>query len=91
MRITSAEKRDQVSTAITSSNFILFSLFWVHHKNLCPLFFLMYINNLSNDKVSTVKHLAADILFFIAHNGKILADELNWDLKANLNGHPYAI
>ena len=55
-----------------------------------PFFFLIYIKNLSNHAVSTVKHLAADdILFFIAHHAKTLAGELNSDIKANLNGHLY--
>ena len=36
-----------------------------------------------------VKQLSVDdILFFIDHNVKTPADELNSDLKANLNGHP---
>ena len=52
------------------------------------LFFVIYINNISNHTVSTVKQLAADdILFFIPHNTKTSADELNLDLKATLNGH----
>ena len=56
---------------------------------LCPLFFLIYINNLSSQTVSTVKQLAADdILFSIAHSAKTLAGELNSDLKSNLNAHP---
>ena len=54
---------------------------------LCPLFFLIYINNLSNHIVSTAKQLAADDIFSNAHNAKTLAGELNTDLKANLNGH----
>ena len=32
-----------------------------------------------------------DISFFIAHNAKNLAGQLNSDLKANLNEHPYVI
>ena len=49
----------------------------------------MYINNLSNHILSTVKQLAADdILFIITHNVKTLAGELNSNLKANLNGYP---
>ena len=38
---------------------------------------------LSNHIVSTVKQLAA---VFIAHNATSSADELNSDLKVNLNG-----
>ena len=83
-----SQKIDKVSIDITSSDFSFQS--WVHHKNLSrPLFFLIYINNLSNHTVSTAKRLAAnDILFFIAHNAKMLADELNSDLKANVNAYP---
>ena len=56
---------------------------------LYPLFFVIYINNLSNYIVSTVKQLGADdILFLIAHNAKTSADELNPHLNANLNAHP---
>ena len=64
---------------------------WVYHNDLFHIlhFFLIYINNLSNHVVSTVKHLAADdILFFIGHNAKTAANELTSDLKASLNGHP---
>ena len=44
--------------------------------------FGIYIKNLSNHIVSTVKQLAADdILFLIAHNAKTSADELNSDFK----------
>ena len=54
------------------------------------LFFVIYINNISNHTVSTVEQLAADdILFFIAYHAETLAGELNSYLKANLNGHPY--
>ena len=83
-----SQKIDKVSIDIISSDFSFQS--WVHHKNLSrPLFFLIYINNLSNHTVSTAKRLAAnDILFFIAHNAKMLADELNSDLKANVNAYP---
>ena len=39
-----------------------------------------------------VKQLAADdMLFFIVHHAKIIAGELNSDLKASLNGYPYVI
>ena len=41
--------------------------------------------------VCTAKQLTADHIFFIAHNAKTSADELNSNLKANLNGHPYVI
>ena len=50
---------------------------------------LNYNKNLSNDTVSAVKQLVTDdILFFIAHNAKTSADELNSDLRTNVNGHP---
>ena len=48
---------------------------------------MIYIKNPSYHVVTTVKQLGADDLFFIAHNAKTSADELNSDLKANLNGH----
>ena len=82
-----------MSIAITSSNFTLFSLFGcTKGPILCSLFFLIYINNLSNHTLSTVKQLAADdILFFIAHHAKTLAGELNLNLKAHLNGHSSVI
>ena len=44
--------------------------------------------NLSNLKVSTVKQLADNILFFIAHNAKTSSDKLNSHLEVNLKGHP---
>ena len=57
--ITSAKKRDKVRAAAASSEFTFYFF-------LCPLFFLIYINNLSNHIVSTDKKLAADdVLFFI--------------------------
>ena len=76
-----------MSLAITSSD--LLSLFvFTTGSILSPLFFVIYINNLSNHIVSTAKQLAAnDILLFIAHSPKTLADELNSDLKANLKGY----
>ena len=89
MLMTSAKKRDKVSIAITSSEFY-FSVFlglpqW---SILCPLFFIIYINNLSNQIVSTVKQLAADdILFSIINNAKTSANELNSDLKAEWTFH----
>ena len=83
-----------MSIAITSSDFILFSLFGCTTRFyfILSLFFLIYINNVSNHSVSMVKQLAADnILFFIAHHAKTIAGELNSDLKASLNGHLYVI
>ena len=79
-----------MSIAITSSNFILFSLLGAPQRSiLCALFFLIYINNLSNHIISTIKQFTADdILFFIAHNAKTFTGELNSDLQANLNGYP---
>ena len=39
-----------------------------------------------------VRQLAADDIWcFIAHHAKTVNDELNSDLKASLNGHPYVI
>ena len=64
---------------------------WVYHNDLFHLLllFVIYVNNLSNHIVSTVKHLVADdILFSFAHNAKTSANELTSDLKASLNGHP---
>ena len=44
---------------------------------LCPLFVLVYINNLSNYKVPSIRQLVADnIFFFIPHNAKT-STELN--------------
>ena len=37
--------------------------------------------DLSYDMVSTVEQLVDDMLFFIAHNTKTPAYELNWNLK----------
>ena len=55
---------------------------------LGPLFFLIYINELSNDIVSTVKLFADDIsLFAIVHDPKTSAYNLNKDLQKFLNGH----
>ena len=49
---------------------------------LGPLFFLIYINDLSDDIVSTVKLFADDIsLFSVVHNSNITAKELNKDLQ----------
>ena len=56
---------------------------------LCPIFFLICIDNLSNHTVSAVKQLAADnTLFFIGHKAKTSADELISHLKINMNRHP---
>ena len=59
------------------------------HKDLfIPSIFLIYINNLTNHSIYCFTQLQADErLFFIAHNVKTLAGQLNSDLKANLNGH----
>ena len=47
-----------------------------------PLFFLIYINDLSIDIISSVKSFADDIsLFSIIHNAKTTAYELNKDLQ----------
>ena len=52
---------------------------------LGPLFFLIYINDLSD--VSTVKLFADNTsLFSVVHNNNITAKELNKDLQKNLNG-----
>ena len=49
---------------------------------LGPLFFLMYINNLSFDIISRVKLFAYDTsLFYIVHDPNTLANELNEDLQ----------
>ena len=49
---------------------------------LGPLFFLIYINDLSDDIVSTVKLFADDTsLFSVVHNSNITAKELNKDLQ----------
>ena len=50
---------------------------------LDPLFFLIYINDLSDDLVSTVKLLADDAsLFFVVHNSIISANELNNEMQS---------
>ena len=67
-----------MNIAITSSGFSFFSFFgFTRESLLCPLFCGIYINNLSNQIVSTVKH------FFIARNAKISTDELNSYLKSD--------
>ena len=49
---------------------------------LGPLFFLIYINDLSIDIISTVKLFADDtLLFSIIHDAKTTAYELNKDLQ----------
>ena len=74
-----------MSITITSSNFILFSLFGYPRKiYLCSLF-LIYIK--SNHIVPVVKQLAADGVLTFHFYAKTLAGELDPDLKANLNGH----
>ena len=48
---------------------------------LGPLSFLIYINDLSDDLVSSVKHFAGDTsLFSVVRNSSISANELNNDL-----------
>ena len=66
-----------MSIVIASSNFIFLVFLGLQQVSiLCPLFILIYINNiLSNHVVSTVKQLALDVLFFIAHNAETSADE----------------
>ena len=55
---------------------------------LGPLFFLIYINDLSVDITSTVKLFADDTsLFSIVHDPNTSTNELNKDLKRYLNGH----
>ena len=57
-----------MSIPITFSNFILFSLFGAPQGSiLCSLFSLIYIKNLSNQIVSTLKQLAADDKLSIQH------------------------
>ena len=49
---------------------------------LGPLSFLIYINDLSDDLVSSVKHFAGDTsLFSVVRNSSISANELNNDLQ----------
>ena len=60
MKNSAKKKRLSEYKATASSDF--FQSFEVHHKIyfLSSLFFAIYINNLSNHVVSTVKQLAAD-------------------------------
>ena len=85
-----SQKRDKLSIAISSSNFIFPVFLGLLRRSIsCTLFFVIYINNLSNHIVSPVTQLAADdTLIFITDNAKTSADEFNSDLKAHLNGHP---
>ena len=54
---------------------------------LGPLFFLIYINDLSDDLVSTVKLFADDTsLFSAARDSNISAYELNNDMQKNMQG-----
>ena len=49
---------------------------------LGPLFFLIYINDLSDDLVSTIKRFADDTSrFSVVHDSSISANELNNDLQ----------
>ena len=49
------------------------------------IFFLIYINDLSDDLVSTVKLFADDTsLFSVVHDSNISANELNNDLQKNI-------
>ena len=54
---------------------------------LGPLSFLIYINDLSDDLVSTIKLFADDTsLFSVVHDSNISANKLNNDLQKYLNG-----
>ena len=77
-----AEKRDKLSIAITSSNFILYSLL----MGTTRIYFMHYIK--SNHIVSIVKQLALDVYYFSLLHARSLAGKLNPYLKANLNEHP---
>ena len=83
--ITPAKKKDNVIIAITSSNFILRSLFGCTTWNLFYALFLSYIK--SNHIASTVKQHPM-ICYFSLLYAKTLTGKLNQDLKAYLNRHP---
>ena len=85
-----------MSIAIAFSNAIFLVFLGLPQGSiLCSLIFVIYINNLSNHIVPTIKQLAADdVLFFIVYNAKTLADEINhWNmskikLRLEWNGYP---
>ena len=59
----------------------------VYHKGfiLGPIFFLIYINDLSNDLVSREKPFADNTsLFSVWHGSNISAYELNNDMQKNI-------
>ena len=84
--ITSAKKRDKMSIAITSSNFILCSLLGGSTRIILCCLFLIYIK--SNHVLSSVKLLAVDIYYFSLLYARTLPGKLKPYLKANLNGNP---
>ena len=84
--ITSAKKRDKMSIAITSSNFILCSLLGGSTRIILCSLFLIYIK--SNHVLSSVKLLAVDIYYFSLLYARTLPGKLKPYLKANLNGNP---
>ena len=56
----------------------------VYHKVpfLVHLFFLIYMNDLSDDLLSTVKLISDDTsLFFIVYDSKISVNDLNNDMQ----------
>ena len=48
---------------------------------LRPLFFLIYINDLSDNLLSTVKLFADDAFFSVVNDSNISANKLNKDLQ----------
>ena len=66
------------------ANFL--SLFLVYHKGSfsCLLFFLIYIDILSNVRASTIKQFAYHF-FFLVHDAKPLAFELNQIYRTKLD------